>query len=183
MEYVTFDPEVHDTRQVAALIYDVDFRTFDKLFKSKDKAVDAIEKDLRKEECLKVVLENDELIGILMYYTSNISHEFRLKHYKLFIVDFLDYFVLCDIKKGDFYLAEIAVDKSMRSKGYGRRIIQDVLDYARKNNYKRVILDADFRNAGAKALYEKMGFKVFNKKSFLKRGMYNMEFKLSEEVS
>ena len=31
----------------------------------------------------------------------------------------------------------------------------------------------------AKALYEKMGFKVFNKKSFLKRGMYNMEFKLS----
>ena len=87
--------------------------------------------------------------------------------------------VLCDIKEGDFYLAEIAIDESMRSKGYGGRIIQDVLEYARKNNYKRVTLDADFRNARAKALYEKMGFKVFNKKSFLKRGMYNMEFKLS----
>ena len=179
MEYVTFDPKLHNSRKVATLIYDVDFRTFDRLFKSSKKAIDAIEKDLRKEECLKVVLDNGEMVGILMYYTSHTNHEFRLKHYKLFIVDFLDYFVLCDIKEGDFYLAEIAIDESMRSKGYGGRIIQDVLEYARKNNYKRVTLDADFRNARAKALYEKMGFKVFNKKSFLKRGMYNMEFKLS----
>lgn len=179
MEYVTFDPKLHNTRKVATLIYDVDFRTFDRLFKSSKKAIDAIEKDLRKEECLKVVFDNGEMVGILMYYTSHTNHEFRLKHYKLFIVDFLDYFVLCDIKEGDFYLAEIAIDKSMRSNGYGRRIIQDVLEYARKNNYKRVTLDADFRNGRAKALYEKIGFKVFNKKSFLKRGMYNMEFKLS----
>ena len=91
----------------------------------------------------------------------------------------LDHFVLCDIKKGDLYIAEIAIDKNHRSKGYGSKVIHDVLDYARKNNYKRVILDADFRNTGAKALYEKIGFKVFNKKSFLKRGMYNMEFIVS----
>ena len=48
----------------------------------------------------------------------------------------------------------------------------------KKNGFKRVILDADFRNPKAKALYERLGFKVYNKKSFLKRGMYNMEFKL-----
>lgn len=45
-----------------------------------------------------------------------------------------------------------------------------------------VILDADFRNSGAKALYENLGFKVFNKKRLkigkFERGMYNLEFKL-----
>ncbi|WP_407379361.1 GNAT family N-acetyltransferase [Methanobrevibacter sp.] len=182
MEYETFDPEIHDSRHVATLIYDVDFRTFDRLFKSSDKAIDAIEKNLRKEKCLKVILDDGELIGMLLFYTSDIHHEFRLKHYKLFIVDILDHFVLSDIKKGDFYLAEIAIDKDKRSKGYGRRVIHDVIDYARKNSYKRVTLDADFRNTKAKALYEKLGFKEFNRKSFLKRGMHNMELRLYEEA-
>lgn len=97
----------------------------------------------------------------------------------MLIVDILDYFVLCNIEKGDFYIAEIAVDKKYRSKGYGRKIIEDVLNHAKNNGYKRVTLDVDFRNEKAKLLYERLGFEVFNKKSFLKRGMYNMEFRLS----
>jgi GNAT superfamily N-acetyltransferase len=76
---------------------------------------------------------------------------------------------------------EIAIDENQRSKGYGTKVIKDVIDYAQKNDYKRVILDADFRNPKAKALYERLGFKVYNKKSFLKRGMYNMELKLYPE--
>ena len=36
--------------------------------------------------------------------------------------------------------------------------------YAKGNNLKRVTLDADFRNTGAKSLYERIGFKEFNKK-------------------
>jgi len=166
LEYVTFDPKLHNTRKVATLIYDVDFRTFDRLFKSSKKAIDAIEKDLRKEECLKVVLDNGEMVGILMYYTSHTNHEFRLKHYKLFIVDFLDYFVLCDIKEGDFYLAEIAIDESMRSKGYGGRIIQDVLEYARKNNYKRVTLDADLEMLGQRHYMKRWDLKYSIKNLF-----------------
>ena len=39
--------------------------------------------------------------------------------------------------------------------------------------------NVDFRNDGAKALYERLGFKVFNKKRVkiggFERGMYNME--------
>ena len=33
MRYETFDPEKHDLDKVAKLTYDVDFRTFDMLFK------------------------------------------------------------------------------------------------------------------------------------------------------
>jgi hypothetical protein len=46
MKYETFDPEKHDLDKVAKLTYDVDFRTFDMLFKNPDDAVKAIEKDL-----------------------------------------------------------------------------------------------------------------------------------------
>ncbi|WP_407414043.1 GNAT family N-acetyltransferase [Methanobrevibacter sp.] len=179
MKYVTFDPEIHDANKIATFIYDVDFRTFDKLFSSKEKAISAIEKSLKMEECIKVIYDDETLIGILMFSTYDKKIKTHFASLKLLIVDILDYFVICDIKKGDFYIAGFAIDENQRSKGYGTKVIKDVIDYARKNNYKRIILDADFRNPRAKSLYERLGFKVFNKKSFLKRGMYNMEFKLS----
>lgn len=179
MEYVSFDPEIHDTNKIATFKYDVDFRTFDRLFKSREKAISAIEKSLKKDQCIKVIYDNGNIIGMLMFYTHDRKCKTHFSSLKLLIVDVMDYFVICDIKKDDFYIAEIAIDKNQRSKGYGTRVIRDVIDYAQKNRYKRVILDADFRNPKAKSLYEKLGFKVFNKKSFLKRGMYNMEFKLS----
>ena len=95
------------------------------------------------------------------------------------IVDILDYFVLCNVRPGDLYVAEIAIDESLRGKGFGKNVLYEVIDYARQNNLNRVILDADFRNTDAKRLYEKIGFKEFNKKrvKFLnfERGMYNME--------
>ena len=183
MNYETFNPKIHDVSKVAKLVYDVDFRTFDMLFKKPQDAVKTIEKDLRKgktDEYFKVVLDDDgNIIGILIIYTSKTSHKFYFKSIRLLIVDILDHFVLCDIKKGDFYVAEIAIDESLRGQGLGRKVLFDAIDYAKSKHYKRVILDADFRNAGAKALYEKIGFKVFNKKRLkigsFERGMSNME--------
>lgn len=186
MIYETFDSKIHDVNHVARLVYDVDFRTFDLFFKSSDKAIAAISKYLLKKninENFKVILdENNEIIGYVSIYLYDDGHEFYLKSWKLFLVDILDYFVLCDINEGDFYLAEIAIDESQRGKGLGRKVIQDVISYAKSGNFKRVILDVDFRNTGAKKLYESMGFKQFNKKRVkifsFERGMYNMEFNL-----
>lgn len=183
MNYETFNPEIHDVFKVAKLVYDVDFRTFDMLFKKPEDAIRTIEKDLRKgktDDFFKVVLDDDgNIIGILIIYTSETSHKFYLKSIKLVIVDILDHFVLCDIENDDLYVAEIAIDESMRGQGLGRKVLFDVIDYAKSENYRRVILDADFRNAGAKALYERIGFKVFNKKRLkigsFERGMSNME--------
>ena len=100
----------------------------------------------------------------------------------LLIVDILDYFVLCDVKPGDLYVAELAIDNSLRGQGLGRKVLVDVINWARDEDLNRVLLDADFRNNGAYRLYEKMGFKEFNKKrvKFLnfERGMRNMEYNL-----
>ena len=183
MRYENFDPKIHDTYKVAKLVYDVDFRTFDLLFKNEDKAISTIEKDLRKHEpegTFKVILdENDEIIGMLMAYISEMPYDFRFKSLKLIIVDILDHFVLCDIEKDDLYVAEIAIDDSLRGQGLGKQVLLDVIDYAKSKNLNRVILDADFRNVGARKLYERMGFKEFNKKRLkiasFERGMHNME--------
>ena len=184
--YETFNPEVHDVNHVAKLVYDVDFRTFDMFFKSPQKAVGAISNYLAKKnlnDYFKVILDDEgNLIGYVSIYLYGDKHEFHLKSLKLYLVDLLDHFVLCDIEKRDLYLAEIAIDESQRGKGLGKKVIQDVIEYARSKNFKRVILDADFRNKGAKKLYESLGFKVFNKKrvkiASFERGMYNMEFNL-----
>ena len=70
----------------------------------------------------------------------------------------------------------------MRGKGLGRKVVCDVIEYAKSKNFNRVILDTDFRNKSAKKLYESIGFKEFNKKRVkilgFERGMYNMEFNL-----
>ena len=183
MLYENFNPEIHDTYKVAKLVYDVDFRTFDMLFSTSEKAISTIENDLKKHEVsgnFKVILDDDgEIIGMLMAYVSKMPADLRIKSLKLIIVDILDYFVLCDIKKDDLYLAELAIDESMRGKGLGRKVLGDVADYARSRNLKRVIIDADFRNSGARRLYESFGFKEFNKKrvkiASFERGMHNME--------
>ena len=183
MKYETFNFRVHDVSKVAELTYYVDFRTFDMLYKSKESAVRAIAKDLPKRELgdyLKVILDDDgEIIGMLMVYTSKTRHKFYFRPLRLIIVDILDHFVLSDIEDEDLYLAELAIDPKLRGQGLGGKVVCDVIDYARSKNYKRVTLDADFRNQGAKRLYERIGFKVFNKKRVkigkFERGMFNME--------
>lgn len=183
MRYETFDPDKHDLNKVAKLVYDVDYRTFDMLFKDEKSAVKTIAKDLPKRKLghfFKVILDDDgEIIGVLMIYDSELSHKFYLKSPRLLIVDILDYFALADIEDDDLYLAEIAIDSRLRGQGIGRKVVCDVIEYAKSKNYKRVTIDADFRNSGAKKLYERIGFKEFNKKRVkigsFERGMYNME--------
>lgn len=183
--YETFNPEIHDVFKVASLSYDVDFRTFDLFFKNKDEAIKAIAKSFQSEDCdtFKVILDDDKnIIGILIYYISKYPKNFNFKSFRLLLVDILDYFVLCDVGPGDLYIAEIAIDSSLRGQGLGRKVLNDVIEHAKSKNLKRVILDADFRNFQAKSLYEEMGFKEFNKKRIkfgkFERGMYNMELKI-----
>lgn len=184
--YETFNPEIHDVQHVARLVYDVDYRTFDMFFKSDKQAIDAISKYLMKKKVndyFKVILDDsDNIIGYVSIYLHDDGHDFHLKSPKLFLVDILDYFVLCDIEEDDLYLAEIAIDESQRGLGLGRKVVCDVIRYAKSKNFKRVILDTDFRNKDAKRLYESIGFKEFNKKrvkiASFERGMNNMEFNL-----
>ena len=65
MEYVIFNPEIHDSKLIAEYRYEVDFRTFDMLFKNKQKAISTIEKSIKQDDCIKLIYDNDEIINIL----------------------------------------------------------------------------------------------------------------------
>ena len=49
-----FNPEIHDVYKVAELIYDVDYRTFKHVFKSKEEGVEAIKNRLLLIDFAKV---------------------------------------------------------------------------------------------------------------------------------
>ena len=185
MIYEAFNPEIHDVSKVARLVYDVDFRTFDMLFKSRDKAMARISRNLLDEdyENFLVILNDDgQIIGILIYYLDKFSTHFNFKSLRLLIVDILDYFVLCDVGPGDLYLAEFAIDESLRGQGLGKIVLDELIGWAKSRDINRILLDVDFRNDGAKMLYEKMGFREYNKKRVkigkFERGMHNMELML-----
>ena len=188
-----FDPEIHDVYKVAELIYDVDFRTFKHVFKSKEEGVEAIKNRLISIDFAKGAEEDEndlfyvffddedveekEIIG-MFNGGKGVQHSLlgdikkQFKHLKfrealgLSKVSFMDNFVLVDVEDDDFYICELAICSSQRGKGYGTEALDQLIQLARDLDCKRVVLDADFRNDGAFRLYSSKGFKVFNKKSF-----------------
>lgn len=183
-----FNKNKHPVKIIASLIYDVDFRTFDKFYKNKNQAIQDISKSLLKEdekdENLKVIFDNGEILGIILLWIrkkpSFVQSLLSFTSFKLLAIDILDYFVLSNVERDDIHIAELAITPQYRGKGFGSKIIKKVIEYGIENNFKRVTLDADFRNNEARKLYEKIGFKTFNKKEFLKRGMFNMEYVLDK---
>ena len=92
MKYMNFNPKVHDANKIATLRYNVDFRTYDKLFGSKEKAIETLEKTLKKDEYTKVIYDNENIIGILVAYTQDNEPKFHFQSFKLLIHEILDYF-------------------------------------------------------------------------------------------
>lgn len=195
MIFEDLDLKVHDANKIANLMYEVDFRTYDYVFKSKEEAIPAIKERLEKEiskypdHNMKAIIEDNELVGFFYFSESNVSLikeiAFLFKNLnftnasRFSTVVVLDHFVLSNISKGDIYLAEIAIFPDKQGQGLGKKALTLIIENFREKNYKRLVLDVDFRNDGPKALYEKLGFVVFDKKSVnigsFERGMYNMD--------
>ena len=56
------------------------------------------------------------------------------------------------------WIREIAVTPEYQGRGYGKALLQSALSYGAERGAKRAFLMADDCNAGAIALYRKMGF-------------------------
>lgn len=206
MIFRDFNPAVHDIYKVAELSYDVDYRNFNHVFKSKEEGVEAIKERLIfdfaegiDENDLFYVFFDDEdreekeIIGMFnggkgVKYSYLKEILFLFKNLKfsqalaLSKVSFMDYFVLVNVEDDDFYIGELAICSNQRGKGYGKEALDQLTQLGKDLNCKRVILDVDFRNDKAYKLYHSKGFRVFNKKSlnFLskkKREMKHMELK------
>lgn len=62
-------------------------------------------------------------------------------------------------RSGDKIWLGIAVIESESGKGYGKKMMEELLESARKRNLKGISLTVDIVNLRAKKLYESFGFK------------------------
>jgi ribosomal protein S18 acetylase RimI-like enzyme len=195
MKFEKFDLKKHSSHKVAELLYETDRDIFNLLYRKKSNATQVLEKLIKLDdnnlghENIYVVIQKKLVIGVLLYSMG--SHhvlgelKFHLKNLNLFdtfkflLIDLKDSMILSHLKKCDFYLAGVAVDKEFRRQGVGSLILDQGINLARKSGCERVVLDVSLDNLGAKSLYEKTGFKVFNKRSYPwfngRIGMFNME--------
>ena len=189
------DIKKHDSHKVAELLYETDHDIFNFFYRTKSNAAIILEKLVRSgnnnigHEHINVVTQNERVIGFLLYSTGS-HNKFRdlkfffknlnpIDAFRFLLIDLKDSFILSHLEKCDFYLAGVAVDEEFRGQGVGSFILDQGINMARKRGCKRVVLDVALDNLGAKRLYEKKGFKVFNKRSYPwfggRIGMFNME--------
>ncbi|HMK54061.1 MAG TPA: GNAT family N-acetyltransferase [Methanobacteriaceae archaeon] len=199
MKFEKLDIKKHSPNKVAELIYETDQSIFNFFYGNKATAAKYLEKLVRVGgnnlgyEHINVATNDDEVMGILLYSWGEGHHKlgelkvlFRnldfLDAVRFLIIDLKDNLILSHLQKGDFYLAGVAVDEEVRGKGIGGLILEEAIKMARERECKRVVLDVALDNPGAKRLYERIGFEVFNKKSFpwfgKRIGMFNMELKI-----
>ncbi len=198
MKFEKLDIKKHSSPKVAELLYETDRIIFNFLYRNKSNAVKILEKLVMLgennlgHEHIYVVTQNELVIGVLLYSLGN-HHKlgelkFHIKNlniidaFRFLLIELKDSFILSHLKKCDFYFAGVAVDEEFRRQGVGSLILDQGINLARKRGCERVVLDVSLDNIGAKMLYEKTGFKVFDKRSYPwfggRIGMYNMEFLL-----
>ncbi|MBR2524606.1 MAG: GNAT family N-acetyltransferase [Clostridiales bacterium] len=65
------------------------------------------------------------------------------------------------LKELDHETAELKalyLDRELRGRGYGRRLISSAVSFAREHGYKKILLDSMSQYEDARRLYERMGF-------------------------
>jgi ribosomal protein S18 acetylase RimI-like enzyme len=196
MKFEKLDIRKHSSQKVAELLYETDRKIFNFFYGNKVNTAQILEKLVRLgennlgHEHIYVVTQDERVIGILLYFEGDNHHKmgelkFLYKNLNLmdairfFLIDLKDSLILSYLKKSDFYLSSLAVDEEFRGEGVGSIILDQAINMARQRGCERVVLDVALDNSGARRLYERTGFKVFNKKSFpwfgRRIGMFNME--------
>lgn len=199
MKFVKLDISKHDLNKVSELIYETELSIFRPLLgKDKNEALENIKKLIKEanntfsHEHIHVVSDEDEnLLGILVSFCgreTSMWNDFKAYFRILDFYNFLKYMVkgtlinellTASVGKNDYYLSNVAVNPQFRGQGIGTYVLENAFKLAEKKRCRRVILDVTLYNVGASRLYERLGFKVYGKKSpkliFKGEGTYNME--------
>ncbi len=120
-------------------------------------------------QCISIK-EDNRIKGVLFFkdkYSDvtdisllKILLNFPLKIFKLILLDLL---FASNLKEGVLSVDMLAVDSTSRSKGYGRILMLEIIDYAMKNNYSSIELNVTESNIRGMKFYESLGFEEFEK--------------------
>lgn len=73
-------------------------------------------------------------------------------------------YAIVSVAAGEAHVLNICVDPDYRRIGYGDRLLDEVLERARRAEVKEVFLEVRPSNVGALSLYEKKGFRKISRR-------------------
>jgi len=110
-----------------------------------------IESLLNEEKNILVALETEKkIIGFLYAYEETKGHLPFHKKRKYIVID------------------NIVIDENYRNNGYGEKLLNHIIEYAKNGKYNDIILNVYRFNENAIKLYEKKGFKIITQDMILK---------------
>ncbi len=80
-------------------------------------------------------------------------------------------FAIVQLVMDEAHLLNLCVRPDMQGKGYGRRILEHIIDYANSRSAALLILEVRYSNQRARNLYEQFGFNEMT----IRRGYYPAE--------
>jgi len=105
---------------------------------------------LLNENIFIVLEEEKEIIGFLYAYEETKGHLPFHKKRKYIVID------------------NIVIDEKNRNNGYGEKLLNYIIEYAKNGNYNDIVLNVYRFNENAIKLYEKKGFKIITQDMILK---------------
>ena len=161
---ITFGIPDNQEARVARIIYNAFEYKFRKIFGSENGA-SFISRHLRPDRT--VVAAIDGIItgvgGLKFRGKEFIDTSFwqllRELKFGIFRVVLCGWIFYNKVEERELLIDVLAVDRDMRGKGIGSRLVTFIIDFAYSNGYKRVKLFVTETNWKAKVFYERLGFR------------------------
>lgn len=100
------------------------------------------------------------------YGFDNLKEFFGNAREIFFVAKLKEKIVACaglkELSKTDGLIKRFYVAKEFRGKGLAQKMLEKIKDFAKKKNYKTIMVDIFQNNERAKKFFQKQGFEVFN---------------------
>ncbi|MBA7596547.1 hypothetical protein ES703_03525 [subsurface metagenome] len=160
--------------RASELVYEAFQKKINSVIKEKEKAIRIITKSINYSAGFYAVYENS-LVG--MAGTQSKGNRFIKVKFSYFHEEYgffkalikkiyFNFDSLGTIKKDELELTALSVQKEMRWKKIGTKLINNIILYAKSRGFKKLILTVVDTNPLAKKLYETIGFIRYKTKNY-----------------
>lgn len=171
LQFFNYMPKEFE-EQAALLFYNSLIEKFAPILNSQEKALEVLKSSFISDMCIVAIHEN-KLVGLVGMQTTKqgfIEPDFKAmqKVYGFWgaWIRLAKLALLHHKAKGDeLYIDGIVVADEMRGRGVGSKLFEQVVEHAKKENLEYITLEVIDTNPKAKALYERLGFKVQSSRS------------------
>lgn len=80
-----------------------------------------------------------------------------------------------ETQSGEYYIDSFGVDPEQQGRGYGKQMLQNIINILHKEQHKTLGLLVDLENSNAKKLYTKLGFEVVGIKTLAGKTLEHLQ--------